>query len=131
MDDTVAVDWIEYARGGGEQRKKYQKLAIPKNSKKRPKNSTLKPLFTIFMPCLKIQGGGHGPPCPPLPTPINYDEPVWVNTVQNITPGVLELNTLYNQYLNWKAKLQYLTSKNTFNNFTVESHFGYRQQESL
>jgi len=28
---------------------------------KRPKNSTIKPLFTVFVPCMKIQGG----PCPP------------------------------------------------------------------
>jgi len=26
----------------------------PKNRKKRPKNSTIKPLFIIFVPCLKI-----------------------------------------------------------------------------
>jgi len=42
----------------------------PKNSKNRPKNSTFKPLFTIFVPCLKIQGG-HGPP---LPTPMGGQE---------------------------------------------------------
>jgi len=41
-----------------------------KNSKKgRPKNSTFKPLSTIFVPYLKIQGG-HGPL---LPTPMFLD----------------------------------------------------------
>jgi len=44
----------------------------PKNSKKGRKNSTFKPLFTIFVPCLKIQGGATFPPAPccrrPWPT---------------------------------------------------------------
>jgi len=40
-----------FSRGGNG--KKDQKIA-----KKRPKNSTFKPLFTIFVPCMKIQ-----PPC--------------------------------------------------------------------
>jgi len=33
-----------------------------KNSKNRPKNSTFKPLSTMFVPCMKIQGGGGRPP---------------------------------------------------------------------
>jgi len=33
-------------------------------TEKRPKNSTFKPLFTIFVPCLKTQGGAT-PPLPP------------------------------------------------------------------
>jgi len=41
----------------------------PKNSKKKTttKNSTFKPLCTIIVPCMKIQGRNTAP-CPPLPT---------------------------------------------------------------
>jgi len=39
-----------YLRGGGATEK------ITKISKKRPKNNTFKPLSTIFVSCLKIQG---------------------------------------------------------------------------
>jgi len=39
--------------------------------KKRPKNSTIKLLSTISVACMKIQGGGARPPCPPLPTPMS------------------------------------------------------------
>jgi len=45
--------------GGGGRRKKDRKM----------KNSTFKPLPTIFVPCMKIQGELR-PPCPPLPTPM-------------------------------------------------------------
>jgi len=40
---------------------KYQKKA--KNYQKRPKNNTFKPLSTIFVQCMKIQGGTD--PLPP------------------------------------------------------------------
>jgi len=40
----------------------------PKISKK-GQNSTFKTLFTIFIPCMKIQGG-HTPPPPLIPTPM-------------------------------------------------------------
>jgi len=40
-----------------------------KLTKKRLKNSTIKPLFTKSIPCMKMQGG-HDRPCPPLPTPM-------------------------------------------------------------
>jgi len=32
---------------------------------KRPKNTTFKPLSTIFVPCIKIQRGGGGARRPP------------------------------------------------------------------
>jgi len=37
---------------------------ILKNSKKSPKNSTIKPLSTISMQCMKIQEEDHGPSLP-------------------------------------------------------------------
>jgi len=67
-----------FSRGGGAQPKKYRKLAKryrkialfnlfrgeggatekkTKYSKKKLKNSTFKPLSTIIVPCIKIQGG--------------------------------------------------------------------------
>jgi len=45
-------------RGGGGQRKKDRKIA-----KKRPKNSTIKPLSTKSVPYVKLQGG-HDSPVP-------------------------------------------------------------------
>jgi len=50
--------------GGGATEKR-----LKNSNLKRPKNSTFKPLSTIFVPCLKIQGGGGKRPLPPLPTP--------------------------------------------------------------
>jgi len=53
--------------------KKYRKIALfasPRGeggNRKGPKNSTFKPLSTIFVPCLKIQGEGHGLPLPKSP----------------------------------------------------------------
>jgi len=46
--------------------KKYRKIALFSffhggATEKRPKNSCFKPLLTIFVPCLKIQGGGTWP----------------------------------------------------------------------
>jgi len=43
----------------GSQRKKDQKIA-----KQTPKNSAFKPLSTIFLQCMKIQGGGTAPLLP-------------------------------------------------------------------
>jgi len=45
------------AGGGGGQRKKGRKIL-----KKKQKNSTFKPLSTISVPCMKIQGEGACPP---------------------------------------------------------------------
>jgi len=75
----------KFSRGGATEKitkisKKYRKIALfslfqggqrikgRKIAKKRPKNSTFKPLSTIFVPCMKIQEG-HAP-CLPLPTPM-------------------------------------------------------------
>jgi len=53
----------------GEQRKSITKPLLggegewektPKNSKKRPKKIPIKALFTISVPCVKIQGDAHG-----------------------------------------------------------------------
>jgi len=49
-------------RGGATKKK-------TENCKKRAENSTFKPLSTIYVPCLKIQGA-TAPLCPPLPTPM-------------------------------------------------------------
>jgi len=46
----------------GGQRKKDRKIA------KKAENGTIKPLCTMFVPCLKIQGGARPPPL--LPTPM-------------------------------------------------------------
>jgi len=35
-----------------------------KRKKIRPKNSTIEPLYTLSVPCLKIQGGGAGAKAP-------------------------------------------------------------------
>jgi len=68
----------KFSRKGGhrkktENSKKYRKIALlsllqweptekkyRKITKKIPKNSTIKPLSTIFVPCMKIQEGGQG-----------------------------------------------------------------------
>jgi len=47
----------------GRQQKNFQRGVI---TEKRPKNSTIMPLFTIPVSCMKIKGG----PAPLLPTPM-------------------------------------------------------------
>jgi len=44
-------------QGEKRQRRKDRKIA----KKKTPKNSTFKPLSTIFVPCMKIRGAGTAP----------------------------------------------------------------------
>jgi len=68
-------------RRGAQNSKKHPKLALlassmrrgpnekntekkQKKQQKHPKNSTFKRLSTIFAPCMKIQGRGHGPSAP-------------------------------------------------------------------
>jgi len=63
------------SRGGGATKKKDRKISTIKllpgrgqrkkdpQVEKTPKNSTFKPLYTILVPCMKIQGDhGHLPP---------------------------------------------------------------------
>jgi len=60
-DRKIAL--LRLSPGEEGQRKKERKIA------KKAENSTIKPLFTISVPCMKIQGG-HAPLCPPFPTPM-------------------------------------------------------------
>jgi len=101
--------------------KKYRKIALfnlfqgGKATKKRPKNNTFKPLSTIFVPCLKIQGGprspdpGHAPP--PLPPAADAHEYLkWKccyfekynhhNIGLNISPPRIQLRKFYSTKLN-------------------------------
>jgi len=62
---TVIVKGVggKFSRGG---RKKGGEGATEKDQKiaKKTENSTFKPLSTIFVSCMKIQGKGHGPLAP-------------------------------------------------------------------
>jgi len=69
--------------------KKDRKIALSSlfhggQRKNRPKNSTIKPLSTISLPCMKIQRGGHGPSLPPAAnahaaSSCKYISPVTIN----------------------------------------------------
>jgi len=57
--NTEKWHYLASSSGGGATDKKAKKY------QKRPKNSTFKPLSTIFVPCMKIHGGGGTAPMLP------------------------------------------------------------------
>jgi len=63
-------------------------------TEKRPKSSTIKPLYTISVPSIKIQEG-HGSPCPPPAA--DAHECMWLKFVSSLSSFLTAVKIISNK----------------------------------